>query len=173
MDAVSSDLKPEISEELARVDLVAHGKRSLRELARAWNWHVSRVRRFLARLDADTPSDTAADTPEVCRDLEADTPPLCRDTPPARTGDGSTDDIFDWGWENEDIVTHGSPALAIYATVSRQIAIRCDSFGDTTVPADQRIMINPRDVDLICQRLREVADEVLGSRGQGPSEEGR
>jgi hypothetical protein len=60
---------------------------------------------------------------------------------------------FDWGWENEDIVTHGSRALAIIATNSRQIAIRCDSYGDPTVPDDQLILINPRDVDLICQRL--------------------
>jgi hypothetical protein len=97
----------------------------------------------------------------------------CEPHTPHSGGDGTEDGIFDWGWENEDIVVAGSPALAIYVTNARQIAIRGDATFDPRFASDPIIFINPRDVDLICQRLREVADELLGSGGQGPVKERR
>jgi hypothetical protein len=113
-------------------------------------------------------SETEADTPDLCRDLEADTPALCRDTPPIRTGD----DWFNWAPENEEVVVAGSPPLAIYVNRWGQIVLRSDSYSGPGAGCgmdEQVIYLNPRDVDAVIDRLRQLADEVLGLPAQGPS----
>jgi hypothetical protein len=137
-------------------------------------WTTWSARQFLAQIEAEAPH-TDAKTPHsephmpaqrtcsgrtrscVKPHTEAETPETPHteaDLPPWRvaTARGRRD-----AWLT---------GARIHATNSRQIAIRCDSSGDMSVPSDQIILINPRDVDLICQRLREVADELKGSGGQ-------
>jgi hypothetical protein len=160
MDA-STDLKPESSEECARADLAEHGRRSVRVLAKAWNWHRSRVSRFLARLEAETPSET----PSLFSETEAET----AETPPAppwRVGDGTDDDRFAWAPENEDVGTNGSMALAIYINPWGNIVLRGDCSGDPCCAHDAVIVINPCDVDIIVERLRVLADEADKLRWQ-------
>jgi hypothetical protein len=83
MDAPGDHLRPELDEAGAREDLAAHGKRSIRALARAWNWPASRVFRFLERIEAETPSETAV----VFHEIVAETPDLFHE--PAEPADGA------------------------------------------------------------------------------------
>jgi hypothetical protein len=104
-------------------------KRSIRALAKDWGWHPSRVFRFLERIEAETPSktprhesETPSETPDLFRETaEAGKTPEKPEAgryltfgPALKSMCGYGDDSYDWRPDNADIVTSGSPALAIY-----------------------------------------------------------
>jgi hypothetical protein len=179
-------MRAQLDEAAARADLAEHGKRSIRALAAAWGWHRSRVSRFLTRLDGETPS-LSRETPALSRretpSFESETPALSRDL------EGETEEVAEtpkgqgyltmgpalkamiagggenWRPDNADIVTAGSPALAVYANEWGQIVLCCDCYmapGAMGGSAEAYIVINPRDVDAVIGRLRQLADELLG-----------
>src|SRR6516165_8955240 len=68
------------TEEQARQWLAERGDSSVRQLAKLWGWHPSKVQRCLSRVRSETPRDTVSETPTV----SADTP----DTPETPQGQG-------------------------------------------------------------------------------------
>jgi hypothetical protein len=82
---------------------------------------------------------------------------------------GYGDDSYDWRPDNANIVTSGSPALAIFINTWNHIVICCDMYsapGAGGGSDEQYIPINPHDAYAVADRLRAVADELLGSGGQ-------
>jgi hypothetical protein len=183
MDAISSDLRPEFDETAARADLEAHGKRSIRALAEAWGWTAWRVRRFLeAEAPHSEPHKELCEphtephkgrTEDVCGP-HSDAQEPHSELPPWRANDGSVDHSRRWYPENEEVVTPGSPALAIFVNEWNHIVICCDSYSEPGAGGgydEQYIPINPHDAYAVADRLRALANELLGSGGQGPAKE--
>jgi hypothetical protein len=138
-----------LDEAEARGWLDANGRKSLRELGRAWGWHVSRVRRLLARLEPDTPL--------LCRDTPPDTP----DTPGSNAR--PHDEPFDWADPNL-IALAGSPAVAVYVGGHGHVVIRAQ--GVFPYEDDQLVLINPRDIWRLLDALRRVADGLRDERAR-------
>ena len=90
--------------------------------------------------------------------------------PPPRESDGTVADTFAWRQDNHDVILAGSPALAIFINTWGQVVIRgdnnpeCPTCGEPVL--NPVILINPRDVEIVIAKLREVTDEWLRSGRQ-------
>ena len=135
---------------------------SVRQLAKLWGWHPSKVQRFLSRVRGETPRETLADTPR-------DTPNVSADTPETPQGQGLVDDgppiavapyrdDFDWSAENGDVIVAPQKAIAIYRNAWGQIVIRAaaSDYGEE----DSFVAVAPEHVPALIAKLSAILKEV-------------
>jgi hypothetical protein len=164
------------TEEQARQWLAERGDSSVRQLAKLWGWHPSKVQRYLSRVRSETPRETVSETPTV----SADTP----DTPDTPQGQGRVlgktpsgtvvaampdasdlddegpslgkapySDDFKWEPENGAVIVAQQQALAIYINRWGQIVIRAagEDYGE-----DVFIRVSPEHVPALIARLSAI-----------------
>ena len=136
-----------MTEDEARAWIETHGRGSVRGMAKAWGWTPSRVQRLLAKIAADTPSDTPA--------LFHETP----DTPPARKEDPGS---FDW-CDVDKVTLAGSPMLAVYEGAQGHIVIRA---AGNFVEDDAVILINPHDLPQVIHKLTRLYRAWRGNQNE-------
>ena len=118
--------------------------------------------RLLARI-SETPSETPAKHLTVPADTPCETlPAIVEDDDPDPVAGGSR---FDW--TNPELVTlHGTPDIAVYANPFGQIVIRGNASDDMCRHSgdDNIIVVNPRDVWILIDALRALADTLRANR---------
>jgi hypothetical protein len=168
------------TEEQARQWLAERGDSSVRQLAKLWGWHPSKVQRCLSRVRSETPRDTVSETPTVSADTP-DTPEtpqgqgrvlgrtpsgtiaaamptaeeLADDGPPIARAPYSDD--FKWEPENGAVIVPQQPAIAVYVNPWGQVVIRAagEDYGE-----DVFIRVSPEHVPALIAKLTAIMKEV-------------
>jgi hypothetical protein len=137
------------------------------------------VFRFVARL-TEAPSEAPAKHPTVSAEApEAPSEAPC--TLPAVVEDGEErEDDGRFNWCDPELVTlPGTAAISVYPNRYRQIVIRAEAGPDIYSGGgmyrdseDNFIVVNPRDVWILIDRLRALADALRRDGNEDETEEG-